>query len=307
MNAGTKYFAPAIISNVGLETNAISYAVEKIGVELVFKVDKSLDNNTNVQFYGLKNRDLQQGIVNAISSLNKHFPWKANLRNSISLDIYNKIPVGSGLAALGTTIAGFLVAVNIYNKRPFEQRDLFDFAKSTLGAVLSEKTYNDIACSLIGGMVLGHNGSSIADYQRITMPQGFSSVICVNNTKKRALSVNTDDFTGVDYKINAAVQMALMLYKTNLDGFVAFCYRHFDIEKLSLLAFEKKFCKIAHNLDVRALFRPSLSSTGLVALAINSFKASELADGFNKLVLSSADSNAKAILLKHNLEGVYRF
>ena len=307
MNAGTKYFAPAIISNVGLETNAISYAIEQIGVELVFKVDSSLDNETNVQFYGLKNVKLQKEIVNAVSILNEHFPWKEKLRSSISLDIYNKIPKGSGLFLLGTTLAGFLVALNNYNKRPFEQRDLFDFAKSALADSLDAKTYNDIACSLIGGMVLGHDGSSINEYQRISMPQGFSSVVCLNSSKTVVNNDMIESATSLDYKINAAAQMALMLYKTNLDGFVAFTDRHFSIEKLSLFGFEQKFCKIAHDFDIKALFRPAVDGSGLVALAINSFKASELADTFNKTATDDFGKNVKAIHAKHNLEGVYRF
>ena len=307
MNAGTKYFAPAIISNVGLETNAISYAIEKIGVELVFKVDSSFDNETNVQFYGLKNAQLQQEIVNAVSILNKHFPWKENLRSSISLDIYNKIPKGSGLSMLGTTLAGFLVAANTYNKRPFEQRDLFDFAKTALADILDSKTYNDIACSLIGGMVLGHDGSSINEYQRISVPQGFSSVVCLDSSKTDVINNGDESNTSLDYKINAAAQMALLLYKTNLDGFVAFCDRHFSIEKLSLFDFEQEFCKIAYDFDIKALFRPVAGGNGLVALAINSFKASELADTFNKIITDDFGKNVLAIHADHNLEGVYRF
>ncbi len=307
MNAGTKYFAPAIISNVGLETNAISYAIENIGVELVFKVDSSLDNETNVQFYGLKNAQLQQEIVNAVSILNMHFPWKENLRSSMGFDIYNKIPKGSGLSLLGTTLAGFLVAVNTYNKRPFEQRDLFDFAKSALADVLDAKTYNDIACSLIGGMVLGHNGSSIDEYQRISVPQGFSSVVYLDSSKPDFINNVNESNINLDYKINAAVQMTLMLYKSNLDGFVAFCDRHFSIEKLSLFGFEQEFCKIAHDFDIKALFRPAVGGNGLVALAINSFKASELADAFNKIATDDFGKNVMAIHAKHNLEGVYRF
>ena len=307
MSVGTKYFAPAIISNVGLETNAISYAIEKIGVELVLKVDSSLSNEINVQFFGSKNTKLKEEIFKAVDMLCKDFPWRANLRAPVSLDVFNKIPNGSGLSMLGSTIAGFVVAVNTYNKRPFEQRDLFDFVKSVLGDRVNARTYNDIACSLIGGMVLGHNGSTISEYQRISVPQGFSSVICLNDSDSDRLSDKLESGTSLDYKINAAAQMALLLYKTNLDGFVAFSDRHFDLDRLSLFGFEQEFCKIAYGFDIKALFRPSDSNAGLVALAINSFKASELAESFNKLSFDGSGLNVKAILVEHNLEGVYKF
>ena len=132
-------------------------------------------------------------------------------------------------------------------------------------------------------------------------------MVCFGNSSSVIANSKFEPSTSLDFKINAAVQMALLLDKTNLDGFVAFCDRHFDLDRLSLLAFEKEFCRIAYDFDIKALFRPSDKEEGLVALAINSFKASELADTFNQGASEAISMNAKALQVEHNLEGVYKF
>lgn len=308
MNAGTKYFAPAIVSNIGLDTNAISYAIDSVGVEIVFTPVSSDDVKENVRFHGLKNKELQEEIRSCFSNINDSFPWKENLKTSISIDLYNKIPNGSGLSMLGSSISGFLVALNVFNKRPFEQRKLYDFVRQELGDDLSPKTYNDIACSLIGGMVVGYNGANVEEYQRISCPPGFSSVLCIDTSAIEEGDSLDNIVEGTDVRINSATQLALILYKSNLDSFVAFCDRHFELDKLSLLGFESEFCQIAKEFDIQALFRPSSLGQGLVALAINSFKASELSEIFNKSVIAdNSNGRIKAIQVGHNLDGVYRF
>jgi hypothetical protein len=304
MNAGTKYFAPASISNLGIGTAAISYAVETFGVELVFRIVTDQDEDLSVDFKGIKGDEIRSTFLNYIETLYNDFPWRESRKYPVHLSIINKIPKGVGLDAHGPIIASFLVALNTYNKRPFEQRDLYDFARNSLSDVIDASISNSLACSLIGGMVVGFNGASIQEYQRISFPQGFASVMCYNKSNSKYNSANDSNYFDTDNTVNLATQLALIFYKSNLDSFVALYDRLSDSDKLSLDVLERKFYDIATEQGVNALFRPSLSSKGLVALAINSFKASELTDIFNA---TQDNDSVHAVLLKHNHEGVYKY
>jgi hypothetical protein len=306
MNAGTKYFSPASISNFGFATSALSYAVESIGIDIVHTPINSGDNENELVFHGFNNPSEKSDINAWIIKLWEGFPWRSGLKVSFRLEIYNKIPTDTDINVVGPVLAAVVVAFNVFNKRSLEQRDLFDYTSNCLKDQLDGKTYNSLACSLIGGMIVGHNGSSIKEYQRISFPQGFSSVLCVG-PKKPLDSRLPKEPRSVDSLINLTTQLALILYKSNLDLFLAFSETNFNLENLSLDNFETSFAEKAKIYGINTLFRPAKDNRGLVAVATNSFKASELADEFNSDCKAKGLKGDSALFLKHNHEGVYKY
>ena len=306
MNAGTKYFSPASISNFGFSTSALSYAVESIGIDIVHTPKNSGDNENDLLFYGFKNPSDKSDLNSYITKLWEEFPWRSGLKSAFRLEVYNKIPTDTDINVVGPVLAAVVVAFNVFNKRSMEQRDLFDYTRDCLEDKLDGKTYNSLACSLIGGMIVGYNGSSIKEYQRISFPQGFSSVLCVG-PKKPLDSESPVERRSVDNLINLTTQLALILYKSNLDLFLAFSEANFSLENLSLDTFETSFAEKAKTYGINTLFRPAKDNRGLVAVATNSFKASELADEFNADCKVKGFKGSSALFLKHNHEGVYKY
>lgn len=306
MIAGTKYFSPASITNFGFSTSSLSYAVESIGIDLVHTPKGKGDEENEIIFFGLKEHPEKQNINSYIIKLWEEFPWRQGLKLPFKVEVYNKIPKNTDINVVGPVLAAVLVAFNVFNKRSLEQRDLFDLTRNCIGDTLSTKTYNSLACSLIGGLIVGHNGSSIREYQRISFPQGFSSVLCVGPNKSTDSAMPIEG-RSLDNLINLTTQLALILYKSNLDLFLAFSEANFSLENLSLDTFETSFAEKAKSYGLHTLFRPAKDNRGLVAMATNSFKASELAEEFNADCKAKGLNENSAMFLKHNHEGVYKY
>lgn len=300
--SGIKYYSPLPIVGLGLDISSVVYAVEGFGVEVLFsKMSGTTKSSITI---GVKNW-VDYGVE--LTALNKLVDWfvdKGGQKQGFEIKTNILFKYLSFKDVFVSVVAGVAVACNDAIGKPFERRDIFDVLRSNLVYDGDVVFWNKLACCLIGGLVLGNQGKSIAEYRRISMPYGFCSIglfskdIAVNNS----LTANFNEQTVVD-----ALNLCFCLDRSDFVGFEQICSNSSkninglnDVEQLFVeIVVDKGGGYFLHP--------PNQSKRALFAIVINDFIGAEVLDEFDKKTKeNSSDSVYKAVVLKHNLEGVYR-
>ena len=300
--SGIKYYAPFPIVGLGLGVSSVVYAVENFGVEVL------LNNMT-----GTTKSSITIGVKTSVdygvelTALNKLVDWfvdkgAQNHAFDIKTNILFKYLNFNNVFV--SVVAGVAVACNDAIGKPFERREIFDMLRSNLVYDGGVVFWNKLACCLIGGLVLGNQGKSIAEYRRISMPYGFCSIglfskdIAVNNS----LTANFNEQTVVD-----ALNLCFCLDRSDFVGFEQICSNSSkNINGLNDV--EQLFVEIVVDKGGGYFLHPSnQSKRALFAIVINDFIGAEVLAEFDKKTKKHSSDNAyKAVVLRHNLEGVYR-
>lgn len=177
MNAGLKVFAPASVANVACGFDVLGFALEKPGDEIIVRFsDKPGLRITDIT--GAKGKlpfEVEKNTAGfAAQRLLEHL---GETERGIEMEIHKKMPFGSGLGSSAASAVAGVMAVNELLKRPLQKRELLHFA--VLGEQLADGAYHadNVAPSLIGGMILIRNNESL-DVHRLPLPAGiFASVV----------------------------------------------------------------------------------------------------------------------------------
>ncbi len=177
MNAGLKVFAPASVANVACGFDVLGFALEKPGDEIIvrFSDKPGLRITTITGAKGKLPFEVEKNTAGfAAQRLLEHL---GETERGIEMEIHKKMPFGSGLGSSAASAVAGVMAVNELLKRPLEKRELLHFA--VLGEQLADGAYHadNVAPSLIGGMILIRNNASL-DVHRLPLPQGiYASVL----------------------------------------------------------------------------------------------------------------------------------
>lgn len=177
MKAGIKVFAPATVANVAVGFDILGFALERPGDELIARFSDSpgLRITKITGDHGKLPYDVEKNTAGfAALRLLEHLGESGI---GIELEIHKKMPFGSGLGSSAASAAAAVVAVNELLKNPLEKRELLPFA--VLGEQVADGAYHadNVAPSLIGGMVLIRNNQEL-DVHRLYTPQGlFATVV----------------------------------------------------------------------------------------------------------------------------------
>lgn len=177
MNAGIKVFAPASVANVAVGFDILGFALEKPGDEIIARFSDQA---------GLR-------ITRITGALGKKLPYEVEKNTAgfaamrlleylgetklgIELEIHKKMPFGSGLGSSAASAAGAVMAINELLQRPLEKRELLPFAVE--GEQVADGAYHadNVAPSLLGGMVLVRNNASL-DVHRLYTPKGLYAAV----------------------------------------------------------------------------------------------------------------------------------
>ncbi|HMQ49825.1 MAG TPA: homoserine kinase [Saprospiraceae bacterium] len=177
MNPGIKVFAPATVANVACGFDILGFALEKPGDEIIARFSDTpglrITKITGAQ--GKLPYDIEKNTAGyAAMRLLEHL---GETRLGIDMEIHKKMPFGSGLGSSAASAVGGVMAVNELLKRPLEKRELLPFA--VLGEQIADGAYHadNVAPSLLGGMVLIRSNEEL-DVHRLFLPKGlFASVI----------------------------------------------------------------------------------------------------------------------------------
>ena len=180
LGAGVKVFAPATVGNVACGFDVLGLALESPGDEVIarYKAEPGIEISriTGAKGklpYDPKHNTATGGVIKLLDHLNKN-------DIGISLEIHKKMPFGSGLGSSAASAVGGVMAVNELLGRPLSKRDLLPFAAEGERIASGFLHADNVAPSLIGGLVLVRSNDPF-DIQRIPTPRGiYLSVIHPN-------------------------------------------------------------------------------------------------------------------------------
>jgi len=221
MSTGIKVFAPASVANVACGYDILGFALEQPGDEIIARLsDKPGLRITKIT--GAKGKlpyEIEKNTASfAAMRLLEHLGEE---KRGIELEIRKKMPFGSGLGSSAASAVAGVMAINELLRRPLEKRELLPFA--VLAEQLADGAYHadNVAPSLIGGMILVRDNASL-DVHRLVVPKGLYATVIYPHIQiltKDARSVLSDQ---VDFK--AAVQqngnlggLIVGLYNADLD------------------------------------------------------------------------------------------
>lgn len=171
--SGLKVFAPASVANVACGYDVLGFALDKPGDEIIVK--KSDDK-------GLKITKITGGKLpyevnkNTAGFTAQKILDHLDYQGGINMEIHKKMPFGSGLGSSAASAAGAAMAINEILGRPLSKKELLPFA--VLGEQVADGAYHadNVAPSLLGGMILIRDTPSL-DFYKVYIPQGLHIVV----------------------------------------------------------------------------------------------------------------------------------
>ncbi|HMQ59078.1 MAG TPA: homoserine kinase [Flavilitoribacter sp.] len=176
MNPGIKIFAPASVANVAAGFDILGFALERPGDEIIVRLSETPGFRIT-QITGAKGKLPMEPEKNTAGfAALKLLEYLGETGRGIEMEIHKKMPFGSGLGSSAASAAGAVVAVNELLGRPLEKRALLPFA--VLGEQIADGAYHadNVAPSLIGGMVLIRSNKDL-DIHRLPVPKGLYAAV----------------------------------------------------------------------------------------------------------------------------------
>lgn len=177
MSSGIKIFAPASVSNVAVGFDVLGFAIDKPGDEIIVK---------KADWKGLRITKITGAGGKLPMEVEKNTAGVAALRLlehlksegiGIDMEIHKKMPFGSGMGSSSASAVAGAMAVNELLGRPLEKRDLLPFALEGEAVASGGYHADNVAPSLLGGMVLVRSHEPL-DVHRLHVPKGlFATVI----------------------------------------------------------------------------------------------------------------------------------
>ena len=175
--SGIKVFAPATVSNLAVGFDILGFAIDKPGDELIVREGKK----RGLVIHSIKGykesipKDPQKNTAGvAALSLLKHLDL---IEEPIEIDLIKNMRIGTGLGSSASSAVAAVFGINEFLGCPLTKKELMPFALE--GEYISGGDYHadNIAPSLLGGMILIRDYSS-DDYINIPVPKGlFCSII----------------------------------------------------------------------------------------------------------------------------------
>lgn len=172
MKSGLKVFAPASVANVACGYDILGFALEKPGDEIIVRFSDTPGLRIT-KITGTKKKlpyEVEKNTAGfAALKLLEHL---GETRRGIEMEIHKKMPFGSGLGSSAASSVAGVMAINELLKRPLTKRELLPFA--VLGEQIADGSYHadNVAPSLLGGMVFIRDNSSL-DVHRLPLVRGL--------------------------------------------------------------------------------------------------------------------------------------
>lgn len=223
MKPGIKIYAPATVANVAVGFDALGFALEQPGEEIIARlIDKPGITISRISGVpkGKISFDPDKNTAGvAAQALLQHL---GEDKVGIEFEIIKKWPIGSGLGSSAASAAAAVVAVNELLHRPIlQKKDLLPFAVQ--GEQIASGAYHadNVAPALLGGMIFIRDNASL-DIHRLPLPKGlFATVILpevevLTKEARKVLSNQVDLKNSLQQSNNFAAFMVAM-YNANYE------------------------------------------------------------------------------------------
>jgi len=205
----------------------MGFALEQPGDEIIgYLSDRPGVHINNI--YGDKGKLSKETMQNTAGvAAQKFLDHIGDPTIGIEMDIYKKMPFGSGMGSSAASAAAGVMLANELLKRPLRKQELMPFAVA--GEQVADGAYHadNVAPSLLGGIVFIRDNASL-DFHRVTAPPGLYATVVHPHIKvltKDSRSILSDTVT-----LEQSIKQ-----NGNLGGLIIGLYRgDFDLIKRSL-------------------------------------------------------------------------
>ena len=310
MSSGIKVFAPASVSNVACGFDLLGFALHEPGDEVIVRLsDKPGIQITKITgARGKLSYDPEKNTAGVAAQKLLEFLGEDKL--GIDLELHKKMPIGSGLGSSAASAVASVFAVNTLLKNPLEKRDLLPFAAEAEGISSGSIHLDNVAPSLIGGMILVQKGEKMGAH-RIPTPKGLH--VAVVHPKVEILTKQAREMLNPFVPLEKHVEQSsylgaliLGLFQSDLD-LIQHSLRDVIIEP-------QRAALIPHFFEVKqaALNKGALgcnisgSGPSIFALCANSYVAEECGEAMAR-IYKDAKVDCTLYLSPINQEGVVKF
>lgn len=170
MQESIKVFAPATVANVGCGFDIMGFALEEIGEEIIIrKTETTALTVLPVRGFEDIPTDPDKNVATVAV---KAMLDKLSITQGFEFEFIKHIKPGSGLGTSASSSAGAVFGVNEMLGRPFEKKDLVEFAMEG-EKLLSGKAHGDnVSPSLLGGFQL-IRGYNPLDLVNVSFPENL--------------------------------------------------------------------------------------------------------------------------------------
>ncbi len=178
MYQSVKVFAPATVANVSVGFDILGFAIDRPGDEIIARKNPSIKGLKIASITGTGDKQLPYDVMDntagyAAFRLLKHLGLEDM---GIELEIHKKMPFGSGLGSSAASAAGAVVAVNELLGAPLSRASLLYFAVEGEQKADGAFHADNVAPSLVGGIVLIRSNESL-DIHQLPVPPNLQVVV----------------------------------------------------------------------------------------------------------------------------------
>ncbi len=213
-----RVFAPATVANMAIGFDILGFAIDQPGDEIVarwgtvpgLQITK-IHGTTKVLPKDPHENTAGKGVLALLKSLDKQ-------DLAIELEIYKKMPFGSGMGSSAASAAAGVMAVNELLGRPYDKYELAQFAILGESAADGAIHGDNVIPSLMGGIVLVRDNDT-CDFINLPVPQGLTAFVIYPE-----IEILTKDARAV---LADKVPMRNFIAQTgNMGAFVASLYKN---------------------------------------------------------------------------------
>ena len=146
-----KIFSPATVANVSCGFDALGFALNSIGDEMILRKTKSKGVTISKIEGANLTHDIKKNVASvvALTMLNT---TKSNF--GIDIQLFKKIKPGSGLGSSASSAAGAAFAVNKLMGKPYSKLELTEFARIGEKVACDSPIADNVAAVIYGGFIL---------------------------------------------------------------------------------------------------------------------------------------------------------
>lgn len=178
MSNSVRVFAPASVANVAVGFDILGFALDSPGDEIT--VSFSDRKNGGLQITAIHGADdklplvVEKNTAGYAAQQMLKYIGKEDL--AIDMEIHKKMPFGSGLGSSAASAAAGVMAVNALLNFPLSKLDILHFA--VLGEQIADGAYHadNVAPSLLGGMILIRNNQDL-DVHQLPIPDDLYAAV----------------------------------------------------------------------------------------------------------------------------------
>lgn len=215
-----RVFAPATVANVAVGYDILGFAIDGPGDEIIarwsdtpgLRITKIKGTDKNLPLDATKNT-AGRGALELLKDLGK-----SDL--GIELEIYKKMPFGSGMGSSAASAAAGVLAVNELLGRPLEKRELAKYAVIGESAADGAIHGDNVIPSLLGGIVLIRDNATF-DFVKLPVPRGLSTFVIYPDIEiltkdARAVLSDTVPLSDMIKQTGSIASFVSALYTTDL-------------------------------------------------------------------------------------------